>query len=67
MAPGRSRIIAVLTVPAAIAVLFSLFDPRIWDRSRWLKAYVFVCVLVGGILVTLYSLLAAAISSGMAG
>jgi hypothetical protein len=67
MAPDRSRIITGLIAPAAVAVLFSLFEPSLWDRSRWLKAYVFVCVLVAGILVTLYSLLAGAMSLGSAG
>jgi uncharacterized protein YcaQ len=67
MAPDRSRIITGVIVPAAVAVLFSLFDPSVWDRSRWLRAYVFVCVLVAGILVTLYSLLAAASVFGTAG
>jgi hypothetical protein len=67
MAPDRSRVITGFIAPAAVAVLFSLFEPSLWDRSRWLKAYVFVCVLVAGILVTLYSLLAAAMSLGSAG
>jgi len=67
MAPGRGRIIAGLMAPAVVVVVFSLFKPSIWDRSGWLKAYVFVCVFAGGIVVTLFVLLTAMIRFGTAG
>jgi hypothetical protein len=67
IAPGGSRVITGLFAPAVVATLFSLFEPSIWERFRWLNAYAFVCALVGGILVTLYALLAAVAPFGTAG